>query len=200
MNEYNEYKRKSQMNLIEFAKQEFSFLGYTPIEKLKESSPNRWIQENVLELIKVFCGQEGYFECSYSSKLKADYFRKLVMFEPLSPITGNDDEWEEIKNNIYRNKRLRSVFKKGKNGKPYYSYAIAWIIKANNFVYPAVWGTVKLNDGRTVTSSQYIRLPFEKKLFSVEIEKVDEEIYKLSKPEQLDKVFEYYDEFSYEED
>lgn len=41
------------MNLVEHAKQEFLAAGYKPIEELKEDDPNRWIQENVLELLKV---------------------------------------------------------------------------------------------------------------------------------------------------
>jgi hypothetical protein len=38
------------MNLIEYAKNELKISGYKPIKDLPKSDPNRWIQENILEL------------------------------------------------------------------------------------------------------------------------------------------------------
>lgn len=58
-----------------------------------------------------------------------EMLKRLLDFKPLSPLTGEDDEWEkvdyysedEIATEIatYQNKRYFSVFKRGKNGKAY---------------------------------------------------------------------------------
>ena len=45
--------------------------------------------------------------------------KSLNSYEPLSPLTGEDDEWNEVGTEIYQNKRASSVFKNGKNGKAY---------------------------------------------------------------------------------
>jgi hypothetical protein len=42
-------------------------------------------------------------------------FLRITLFKPLTPLTGNDDEWIEVSNDIYQNKRYGSVFKE--NGK-----------------------------------------------------------------------------------
>ena len=45
-------------NTLNHAKRELALLGYKPIEELKEDDPDRWIQENILELLEVFSKQE----------------------------------------------------------------------------------------------------------------------------------------------
>ena len=101
-------------NYIEHAKREFLALGYEPIEKC-ENDPNKWIQESVLELLKVF-GKQGH--SGSSALFCAKYFKKLALFEPLSPLTGKDDEWNEIGKNTWQNRRCSHVFKEA-DGKAY---------------------------------------------------------------------------------
>lgn len=54
-----------------------------------------------------------------------EMLKRLLDFKPLSPLTGEDDEWEKVDDYIeddkatYQNKRYFSVFKRGKNGKAY---------------------------------------------------------------------------------
>ena len=54
-----------------------------------------------------------------------EMLKRLLDFKPLSPLTGEDDEWEKVDDYIeddkatYQNKRYLSVFKRGKNGKAY---------------------------------------------------------------------------------
>ncbi len=94
-------------NLIEHAKQEFLTLGYNQIEK-EGDIPNKRMQENVLELLKVFSKQE---HSGFSAPYCIELFAKLAMFEPLSPLTGEDWEWVEIAAGIFQNKRCSHVFK-----------------------------------------------------------------------------------------
>ena len=94
-------------NYIEHAKREFVALGYDLDDK--EEGPNKWIMENIFELLEVF-GKQGH---SGSSALYCiSCFKKLALFEPLAPLTGEDVEWNEVdERDTYQNNRCSHVFK-----------------------------------------------------------------------------------------
>lgn len=102
---------------IEFAKREFAALGYPPIEEC-EDGPDKWIQENVLELLRVF-SEQGH--SGGSAPYCASMFSKLALFEPLSPLVGDDSEWTPVGDGLYQNNRCSRVFKDANlfDGKPY---------------------------------------------------------------------------------
>ena len=104
-------------NSVSHAKREFVAIGYDVPDD--EEGPNKWMVENVLELLVVFSAQ-GH--SGFSAPYCIDAFKKLASFEPLSPLTGNDDEWGETYTSndrfIYQNKRCSHVFKE-ENGKAY---------------------------------------------------------------------------------
>lgn len=114
-------------SIIEHAKQEFKIAGYIPVDEDQEDGPNKWIQENILELIEVFekQGHSG-FSASYCVKV----FSKLAMFEPMTPLTGEDSEWNKIGENLFQNNRCGHVFKE--NGKTYDSEGRIFIDKNDN--------------------------------------------------------------------
>lgn len=41
----------------------------------------------------------------------APVLQRLIAGKPLSPLTGDDDEWNEVGNDVFQNNRLSSVFK-----------------------------------------------------------------------------------------
>jgi hypothetical protein len=41
---------------------------------------------------------------------------KLLMFEPLKPLTGEDDEWNEVGTGVFQNRRCSHVFKSESDG------------------------------------------------------------------------------------
>jgi hypothetical protein len=41
------------------------------------------------------------------------------MFKPLTPLTGEDDEWNEVRTGVFQNKIYSAVFKDGKDGQAY---------------------------------------------------------------------------------
>jgi len=191
-------------NLIEHAKAEFQALGYTPLTEEQEDDPNKWIQENVMELLEVF-SKQGH--SGSSAPFCINYFKKLAAFEPLSPIKCDDAEWNTCHDGTYQNSRLSTVFKKGKNGKPYYIDAV--VFKGQNGSC-FTGNSVKLKDGTTLSSRQFIRLPFKPKTFYIDV--IETEWYKDKKTgelikqkdggwwtsvvkdeRQLKEVFEYYD-------
>lgn len=101
----------NQSPLYSFATRELKTLGYKSIDQ-EEDGPNKWIQENVLELLEVFAKQ-GHSGSSAPHAISL--FTKLASYLPLSPLTGEDHEWKKIGDGEYQNIRCSSVFKKGEN-------------------------------------------------------------------------------------
>ncbi len=73
------------------------------------------ICKHVLELLDVFHG-EGH--SGTTAPYTIDLFKKLAMFEPVAPLTGEDWEWADVSENcgsnggpLYQNKRCGHVFK-----------------------------------------------------------------------------------------
>jgi len=177
-------------NLINHAKAEFLALGYT----------NKWIQESVLELIEVF-SKQGHSGSSASFCIEC--FRKLALYKPLSPTKCNDSEWTDVGRGTFQNKRLSSVFKDGKEGNPYYIEAIVFR-RQNGICF--IGGDVKLSNGKSLGSSQFIHLPFTPKTFYIDVietewadrEETVEKVgggwwtSRIKDESQLKEVFEYY--------
>jgi hypothetical protein len=183
----------------------------TPI--IKEFIPE------VKALVKKFAdsGQSGG-SAPFTTSVILKVIEKLLKQEPLGGIDGTDDEWVSLSdmgdNESYQNSRLSSVFKNGKDGKPYYLDAIVFKVKDKDYTFTS--GSVDLPDlagdgkGGKIGSAQYIKsFPFEPKTFIIE---VDEKEYRKNEdgsltpedgggwweswvkdPSQLDEVWEYYD-------
>ena len=80
----------------------------------------------VMELMELF-SKQGH--SGYSAPLVAGLFKKLVDNQPLTGITGKDEEWGDVSDYgdgrlMYQNKRCSAIFKDGKDGKPYYIDAL----------------------------------------------------------------------------
>lgn len=90
------------MSLIAHAERE---LGPMPVEE----GPDKWTYENVLELLRVFSAQgHSGFSASHCIGL----FRKLANYEPIRPLTGESDEWQEVGPGVFQNLRYSHVFKR----------------------------------------------------------------------------------------
>ena len=102
------------MSLVEHAKRELELIGYDLNDS--EEGPNKWIVENILELIEVFSNQ-GH--SGFSAPYCIEMFASLAKYENLSPLTGNDDEWNDVWDGqrgddgkfLYQNNRCSHVFK-----------------------------------------------------------------------------------------
>lgn len=70
--------------------------------------------EQVLGLLYVF-DQAGH--SGSSAPYAVNLFKKLAMFEPITPLTGDDSEWNETSTGIFQNKRDPEIFKE--NGQAY---------------------------------------------------------------------------------
>ena len=95
------------MSLIEHAQSEFNFVGWPGDCEMQQA-----ICKDTLELLQTFSDQ-GH--SGFSANYLLGIFEKLVRFHPISPLTGEPDEWREVSPDLLQNKRCGEVFKsKGK--------------------------------------------------------------------------------------
>ena len=78
-------------------------------EWFSQDGPNKWLAESTEQLLAVL-SHEGHSGGSIGFALK--FFDTMARFKPWGPLTGDDDEWVEIGDNYYQNRRCHSVFKK----------------------------------------------------------------------------------------
>ena len=182
----------SESNLVTHAKREFKVLGYKPVEECtdEEDGPNKWIQENVIELLEVF-SKQGH--SGSSAPYVASMFKKLALFEPIAALTGDDNEWNNnIDPGVFQNNRCSAVFKDVPDSKPYYLDALIWKTQNDG----SFSGTAYLPDGTPVKSRQFISFPFIPKSFAIDV--IEEEIskddwlFKVKDSKQLDEALAYF--------
>lgn len=96
-------------NLLEFAKSELAILrGPSP----KPSKSQDWIEENVLKIVEAFAsGGHSGSSAAYTLAI----IKKVLAFEPVTPLTGEDNEWTALGYDddiAFQNKRCPHVFKR----------------------------------------------------------------------------------------
>lgn len=106
------------MTLLEYAITELDYAG---IYSESGDDIDDRVREAVLDLLNTL---SKHNPSGSTVGVIVSLFSKLAKFEPLSPITGEDDEWmvvgeDQKKETIYQNVRCSHVFKNGKDGKPY---------------------------------------------------------------------------------
>ena len=96
------------MNLLEHAKHELELIGMFDGDGINEA-----MSKHILTMVQAFAdeGHSGFY-ASYAIGL----LEKLLRFQPLSPLTGGDDEWDDVSEicagyKCYQNKRCSHVFK-----------------------------------------------------------------------------------------
>jgi hypothetical protein len=99
--------------MLTWAEDELRLAGYDINDT--EDGPNRWLAEGTLELLKVFADQ-GH--SGMSAPYAIALFEKLASWKPIMPLTGSDDEWNDVGEGTLQNRRNSSVFKK-ENGQAY---------------------------------------------------------------------------------
>jgi hypothetical protein len=108
-----------QCNSVAHAKRELAAVGYDAEQE--EEGPDKWIQQNLLDLLCVF-SMQGH--SGFSAGYCVSAFEKLARFEPLGPLTGADEEWFDHGDGMCQNKRCSHVFKQPDrfNGQAYDIY------------------------------------------------------------------------------
>jgi hypothetical protein len=183
--------------LVKHAKRELELAGFLDENGIYDGD----VGESVIELMRVF-SKQGH--SGLSAPIVSSLFNKLASYEPLNPITGNDDEWGDVsEGDLYQNKRCSALMKLGKDGEPYYLDAIVWSVEDD---LDSFTGTVE-----NINSHQYTHLPFVPKTFYIDVVKekydpknprhieddtveMDDEkyVYLIKNHNDLDDVFKYY--------
>ncbi len=99
-------RKKSESSLVKYAMHELRAVGLLD----GDSDYGGMLAAAVIDLLRVFSAQ-GH--SGFSAGRTVQLFERLAMFKPLSPLTGADDEWNEVGDGVYQNKRCSHVFKRG---------------------------------------------------------------------------------------
>src|SRR5262245_9190207 len=99
------------MSLLSHAEHELKLLSDGEPDEVQVA-----MNKHILEMVKLFA-EEGH--SGFSASYAVGILEKLLRFEPLKPLTGEDDEWAEIEaGNTWQNRRCSHVFK-GADGRGY---------------------------------------------------------------------------------
>lgn len=90
------------MSLTKYAEEE---LARIPHDK---DGLQALMDKNILEIVKIF-SEQGH--SGFSAGYALSILERLLRFKPLSPLTGEEDEWYDTGHGRMQNKRCSSVFK-----------------------------------------------------------------------------------------
>ena len=142
-------------NLLKHAERELKFIGYDDTD-----SYDKMAKDAILQLIETFAKQ-GH--SGFSANYVANMFHKLVKYETLSPLKGNDDEWDNVsdmsgdRKTLFQNNRDGRVFKNDDGA--FFTEAIIWTESGESSY-------------TNKDSNRYIKsFPFTPKTFYVKVDK-----------------------------
>ena len=96
------------MSLVQYAKDELDRIGMTA----DGDEYNAMMRNHILRMVETFAN-EGH--SGFSASYAIQCLEKLLRFEPLSPLTGEDSEWSDVRclgdDPCWQNKRCSRVFK-----------------------------------------------------------------------------------------
>jgi hypothetical protein len=96
------------MSLLAYAESELDFIGM----KDDGDEMNSAMRKHILHMVEEF-SKEGH--SGFSASYAIQCLEKILRFEPLSPLTGEDSEWvdvaEQMGHTVWQNKRCSRVFK-----------------------------------------------------------------------------------------
>jgi hypothetical protein len=140
------------MSLVEYAKSELERGGWLKPDA-EDGVYDGMLGAAVMKLIELFA-DEGH--TGQSAPIAIALFTRLASFEPLSPLTGDNDEWMEVREGHFQNRRCSRVFKNGDE-----------VYDIDGFVFEAPDGSRYTN----LKSHRAVTFPYTPK---TEIVKVDE--------------------------
>jgi len=165
---------------------------------LLKDVPDALIEPFIPEILALYnkfmnSGQSGG-SAPFVARAISQAVESLCLLKPLTPLTGNDDEWDDVSKisgvtyEFYQNNRNCAVFKE--EGNVYYLNAIVWKSQRGSTF------TGKSKEG--ITSHQFIKgFPFTPKTFYIDV--IETEVspdnfeFEIKDREQLREVAEYYD-------
>lgn len=95
------------MSLIEYAKKELDLIGLGEDDRTGET-PDYQMRDHILRMVDEF-SQEGH--SGFSASYALNIISRVLAYKPLSPLTGEDSEWNEVGEDLWQNRRASNVFK-----------------------------------------------------------------------------------------
>jgi hypothetical protein len=94
-------------NLLNYAKSELDILNLGNNDRTGESMDYH-MRDHIIRMVEVF-SEEGHsgFSASYALSI----LQRVLAYKPLTPLTGEDDEWNEVADGLFQNRRASNVFK-----------------------------------------------------------------------------------------
>lgn len=157
-------------NILKHAERELSLIGYDGKDEY-----NNMAKAAIMELLTTFANQ-GH--SGFSANYVINIFNKLARYETLSPLTGDDNEWNDMTEmsgyKHFQNNRDSAVFKN--DTRCYYINAVVWVDNCGAYTDKKSRGYIK-------------SFPFTPKTFYVKVDENDNII----DTEEYNKAKEYYD-------
>ena len=142
-------------NLLKHAERELKLIGYDGKDEY-----NNMAKAAIMELLTTFANQ-GH--SGFSANYIVNLFNKLAKYETLSPLKGNDDEWNDVsdmsgdRKTLFQNNRDGRVFKNDDGA--FFTEAIIWTESGESSY-------------TNKDSNRYIKsFPFTPKTFYVKVDK-----------------------------
>ena len=113
------------MYLLEHAKIELALINKDPTDEMQKK-----MEDDILEIVEVFSKQgHSGFSASYAIHI----LEKVLRFQPISPLTGQDSEWNDVSEfsgmetgTFFQNNRCSRVFKDITTNEVYDIEGIIW--------------------------------------------------------------------------
>lgn len=120
----NRHKRGAKMNNVEYTKKELAVLGITP-------ETENGMYDHIIGMVEKF-NKENH--SGFSGNYALNVLNKVLRYEPVTPLTGAEEEWKETfaGSGIFQNMRCFHVFRE--NGKAY-DTAGRVFVKPNGLAY-----------------------------------------------------------------
>lgn len=110
--------KDEKSNIVLFAENELNIILKKCKDDKEAEEMQKHMNNDILEIVKTFADQgHSGFSANYAINL----IEKLLRYEPITPLTGDDSEWNKLeygKSMEYQNKRCPRIFKDA-DGKPY---------------------------------------------------------------------------------
>lgn len=137
----------SESNSLKHAANEFNAAGWLDKNGKFKDEMQGYICKDIARLLILFSTQ-GH--SGSTAHYTMGLFKKLVDFKPIVPLTFEDDEWNEVGEDTYQNRRNSAVFKEGKSGRPYYIDAYVMVTTFEDGHTSSWGGSLKMKYGKRV--------------------------------------------------
>ncbi|WP_204122745.1 hypothetical protein [Lacticaseibacillus mingshuiensis] len=146
--------------LVDYAQRELELIG-------ADDEMQQEMNKDIMQIVKDFAGQE---HSGFSAGYALNALERLLSFLPLTPLTGEPEEWNEVGNGTWQNKRCSRVFKDADGTAHDIEAVVVSYDDGKNWNYPKHWHQISF-PYRPPVNPQEIKLPASEDPHRAEAEK-----------------------------